>query len=188
MSLLYFGRHAVAVGAFLIVPVLAAAPLPDRPKPPKGPNSNALFKEHKGKLLVTASTFFTGWEPEKVLDGDEKTSWFTASGDTVTMGTKPWIKIELPQDEMVRRVTVLGNREPSWPTGYSVLSGLLELLDKDGKVLWSDEAEGADTAHDFQFVPKRPVKGVRFIRFTSLKDEGDKSPYNDIAIAEVQAE
>jgi hypothetical protein len=158
---------------------------PDRDKVE---NSNALFKEYRGKLKVTASTSWPTWGPEKVIDGDPNTSWFTAGGDAAAKGTKPWVQIELPGDEVVSRVTVLGNREPAWPTGFTVLSGSVELLDKDNKRLWYKEGEGAGKLFDFDFRPKEAVKGVRFIRFTSLGDQGDKNGYADIAVAEIQAE
>jgi hypothetical protein len=163
---------------------------PDDPVPPalKTDNTNALLKEYRGKVKVTASTFFGGWPPEKVLDGDLHTSWFTATGDAAAKGTKPWIELELPQSDVVRRVTILGNREPSWPTGYSILAAKLELFDKDRKLLWADESEGAGKSRDFDFRPKTVVKNVRYIRFTSLKDEGDKNPFDDVAIAEILAE
>lgn len=49
-----------------------------------------------------------------------------------------------------------------------------------------DELGGERTDMDVR--PKEPVKGVRTIRFTSLKDEGDKNPYDDIAIGEILVE
>jgi hypothetical protein len=179
---------AALVGPGLGGRAAAPAPAPREEEKAKADNSNALLKEYKGKLKVTASTSWPGWAPEKVIDGDPQSSWFTAGGDAAAKGTKPWVQIELPGDETVSRVTVLGNREPAWPTGFSVLSGSLELLDKDGKRLWYKEDDGAGDLHDFDFRPKEPVKGVRFLRFTSLGDQGDKNGYDDIAVAEIQAE
>jgi hypothetical protein len=151
-------------------------------------NKNTLVKAHCDKLKVTASTCWPGWEPEKVIDGKVETSWFTQRGDAAAKGTKPWIMLTFPTDVTVRRVTILGNREPSWFDGYTILTGLVEFLDADGKRLWVDENQGVGNRRDFEFRPKKPVAKVRSVRFVSLKDQGDKNPYDDIALAEILVE
>jgi hypothetical protein len=147
-------------------------------------NKNTLVKTHKEKLKVTASTFFGGYEPEKVLDGDVKTSWFSASGDSVGKGKKPWLTITFPEDVTVTRVSIAGNRDPAYPKNYSVLTGTLEFLDVDGKSLWKEEQDGVGKAYDFEFKPKQAVKKVRAIKFVSVKDEGDKNGFGDVALGE----
>jgi hypothetical protein len=91
-------------------------------------------------------------------------------------------------DVTVRRVTILGNREPAWFDGYTILTGLVEFLDADGKRLWVDENQGVGNRRDFEFRPKKPVAKVRSVRFVSLKDQGDKNPDDDIAVAEILVE
>jgi hypothetical protein len=169
-----------------------------RPPRPKGElkelppvttdNKNTLVKKYRDKLKATASTVYPGWPAEKVLDGNVETSWFSATGDTTTKGTKPWVNITFPEDVTVSRVTVLGNREPAWLKGYTILAGSLELLDGDGKRLFYDDNDGIGNFRDFDFKMKKPVGKVRSVRFTSLGDEGDQNPYVDIAIAEIQIE
>lgn len=39
---------------------------------------------------------------------------------------------------------------------------------------------------DLKFDP--PIEGLRGVRFTSLKDQGDQTVFKDIAIAELQVE
>jgi hypothetical protein len=151
-------------------------------------NSNSLLKEYRGKVVVTASSFWPGWPPEKAIDADSETSWFTAGNDAAANGKEPWFMVELPADETVRRVTLLGNREPSWPTGFSILEGVIQFLDKDKKCLWGNEQAAGNAQRDFDFRPKEPVRNVRFIRFTSTKDEGNQTCYKDIALAEIQVE
>ena len=162
------------------------APGQDAGKPPKvkTDNKNTLVKKYAPRLKVTASTFWPGWEPKKVIDGDVQTSWFSAGGDAAAKGTKPWVAVTFPEDVTVRRVTILGNREPAWFEGYTILTGLVEFLDAGGKRLWVDENEGVGNRRDFEFRPKKPVAKVRTVKFWSLKDQGDKNPYDDIAIAE----
>lgn len=192
--------HKIVFGAIMALLLLGPTLVLSQQEQPKKPievkevpkiktdNTNALLKEYKGKITVTASTFWPTWEPSKVIDGNLETSWFSNRGDAAAKGTKPWVMLEFPQDETVKRVTVLGNREPAWLTGYTILAGTLEFRDKDQKRLWFDENEGVGNLRDFDFKPKTPIKNVRFIRFTSTRDQGDKNPYDDIAIAEIQIE
>jgi putative intracellular protease/amidase len=147
-------------------------------------NANTLLKAHRTNLKVTASSFWTGWEPEKAIDGNVETSWFSARGDAAARGTKPWIMITFPQDVLVTRVTIVGNREPAWFDGYTILTGMVEFLDAGGKQIWVDENEGVGNRRDFEFKPEKPVAKVRSVKFVSLKDQGDQNPYDDIAIAE----
>jgi hypothetical protein len=164
-----------------------AGTVKELPEAVKG-NKNTLVKAYRGKLKVTASTFWPGWEPGKVIDENLETSWFTQRGDAAAKGTKPWVRVTFPEGVTVKRVTVVGNREPAWYDGYTIVSGLIELHDADGKLLWADENKGVGNRRDFAFVPKKPLAKVRSITFTSLKDQGDKNPYDDIAIAEILIE
>jgi hypothetical protein len=158
-------------------------------QPPKlTDNGNGLVKEYAGQLKFTCSTFWPTWGPEKAFDGNPLKSWFTDRGDAAALGKEPWIAVEFPHDVAVRRVTLLSNREPPWQIGYTILVGRLELLDKEGKILFSKDDELGGERADMDVRPKEPVKGVRTIRFTSLKDEGDKNPYDDIAIGEILVE
>lgn len=192
-----FGRKLMQLGGFLAALVIVLVQPGHRPvraddkkELPKivTTNKNTLIKEHKEQLKASASTFYTGWEPEKAIDGDYETSWFSATGDAAAKGTKPWVAITFPKDVTVTRVSIIGNREPNWFDGYTILSGMVELLDENGKQLWIDENEGVGNRRDFEFKPKKPIAKVRMIKFFSLKDQGDKNPYDDIAIAEMLAE
>jgi hypothetical protein len=159
----------------------------DKPAEPKA-NSNALVKRHRDKLTVTASSFWPGWPPQYVVDGNKKKSWFTAKDDTITLKKKPWVQIEFPEDVEVRRVTVYGNQEPPWEKGYAFLAGRVDLLDAAGKVIDSEEQDGKGPVRDFDFVFKKPVAKVRAVKFTALGDEGDKNPYTDVAVGEIEIE
>lgn len=154
----------------------------------KKANTNALVKEFKDKLKVTASTYWPGWPPEYVIDGNLKKSWFSERGDTVAKKTKPWVQVAFPQDVEISRVTVHGNREAPWEKDYSFLAGKLELLDADGKVLATEENDGVGEHKDFDFAFKKPVAKVRAVKFTALGDEGDKNPCDDVAIGEIEIE
>ena len=183
--------HRVIEGAakksfdrFLAKLITPAEPEVVKPKA----NSNALVNEYKGELQLSASSAWPGWGTDKMIDGAPETSWFTVSGDSAGNQKHTWIEVRLPADETVRRVTILGNREPNWPKGFSVLEGLLEFHDKDGKRIWLDEQIADNPKRDFDFRPDKPIRNVRSIRFTSTKDEGDQNGYKDIAVGEIQIE
>ncbi len=183
------GRFAAGLcGVGLLLAVAAAAPAP-KPEPKKdSENQNTLVQKYKDKLQVTASSFYQGYPPERLIDGDKLSVWFSATGDSAAQGQKPWIMVAFPEDVTVTRLTVLGNRDPTYPLGYSVLTGLAEFLDADGKVLWKEERDAAGDLKDFEFKPKEIIKKIRSVRFTSVKDEGNLNGSQDIAIAEVLIE
>ncbi len=92
------------------------------------------------------------------------------------------------EDVTVRRVTVLGNREPAWPEGFTILAAGLELLDAGGKRLRYEESDGVGKFFDYDFVFATPIKGVRSVRLTALGDQGKRTQYGDVAIGEFQVE
>jgi hypothetical protein len=155
---------------------------------PPAANQNSLLKEYAGKLKYSASSFWPGWPVEQAFDGNPKTSWFTERGDAAAKGREPWIKVEFPMDVTIKRVTLLSNREPPWEVGYTILVGRVELLDSVGKVLYKQDDELGGERADMEIRPRKPIEGVRSIRFSSLRDEGDKNPYDDIAIGEILVE
>lgn len=151
-------------------------------------NSNGLIQEFRGQLKLSCSTFWPTWGPELAFDGNPYRSWFTARKDAAAFGKRPWIAVEFPQAITVRRVTILANREPPWQVGYTILVGRVELLDAEGKVLYSRDDEVGGQRPDMEVRPRKPIAEVRKIRFTSYKDEGDQNPYEDVAIGEMMVE
>src|SRR5262245_55896252 len=178
-------RTAALTATFFAASLLAPAPKPDY-KPPEGPNKNTLIEKHKGKIKMSASTVYIGWPAEKLIDGDPNTSWFSNTNDTVTRGTTPWVEVEFPEDVDVARVTILGNREPSYPKGYAILAGKLELFDKNGVRIEEAEGKGVGEHNDFEFTGKKLITGVRKVRFTSIKDEGDRNGSGWVGLDEIQ--
>lgn len=146
------------------------------------------MQAHAGKLKVTASTFWPGWGVEKLVDGNLQTSWFSAKGDAAAKGKKPWVMIAFPVAVDVNKVRLFGNREPSWPKGFTIHYGVVELLDERGNVIATQKNEGKNKLADVDFTFKSVVHGVHAVRFTSLMDDGDKTTYEDIALAEIVIE
>jgi hypothetical protein len=151
-------------------------------------NKNTLVRKYPGKLLLRASSVWEGWPEALAFDDNPHSSWFTAKGDAVAHGTRPWIQVTFPEDVTVRRVTILGNRDPRWLKGYTILAGTIELFDAGGKRLAFNENDGSGKAYDYDWKLKAPVAKVRTVRFNALGDQGKQNPHDDIAIGEFQIE
>jgi hypothetical protein len=151
-------------------------------------NKNTLVLAHRKKLQLSASTTWQGWPEAFAFDGSPYTSWFSGQDDAAAKGRKPWLQLTFPEDVKVKRVTVLGNRDPFWPRGFTILAGSVELLDAKGKRLGFEENDGIGNAYDYDFRFFPPVVRVRAIRFHALGDQGQETTYGDIAIGEIQVE
>ena len=152
-----------------------------KPALPIVANSNAIINAYRNAIVVTASSEWQGWEAKKAFDDDSFTSWFTKPNQV----NDPWIRVAFPNDVVVRRVTILGNREPNFSTGYGVRNGRLELFDRDENLIASRELACIGERYDFECAFKTPYTRVRFIRFTSTRDERNN---RYIAIGEFQVE
>lgn len=82
---------------------------------------------------------------------------------------------------------MVGNREPSFPGGYSVVAGILRVLGREGELL-RIEARSPAPPHDFFFDLERPLSGVVGVRFEVTADEGALNSYGDVAIGEIRVE
>lgn len=164
-------------------PPQVAATRPD--VPPVG--DGELLTRHRRGLRAAASSEYPGWPAVHAVDGDPLTSWFSASGDAAALKRSPWVEVAFPEDVTVQRVLALGNREPDWPVDYSIVVARVELYDRGGKLLASQGNETGNPAFDIAFRFKAPVAKVRRLRFVSLVDQGDKNPYQDIAVGELRA-
>jgi hypothetical protein len=156
----------------LIAAVGLAAPVPKNLLPPLGEtNANTLIKKFSNKLTCEASSEWQQWPATHAVDGNEETSWFSASQDTASAGATPWVLVTFPEDVAVRRVSLRGNRDPQYPTGYFITAGKLELLDAAGKVLSTHDLTSAGDKHDLTWMAKTLATGVRTIKFTATKDD-----------------
>lgn len=151
-------------------------------------NTSALIEQYRPRLVMSASSTWSGWPMENAIDGQVKTSWFSGEEDSAAKGKQPWIQTEFPENITVRRVTVLGNRDPEWLDGYTILAAKVELYDAKDMKLRDQASEGTGNYRDFDFRFKQPITGVRKVRFISIWDQGSHNPYGDIAIAELQVE
>jgi hypothetical protein len=162
-----------------------------RPPPARVPgelpaNSNAVLARYPpARLKATASSQWGGgsWPAANAFDRVLTNAWYSSSSDSPRSGKFPWVMVTLPEDVTVRRVTVLGTRDASYQLGYRALAGRIELLDAGGRVLATAEPDPVGAKRDFDFIPLRPVGGVRAVRFTATAAEG-----SSVAVTEVQVE
>jgi hypothetical protein len=160
----------------------------DRVPPVVTNNRNMLVQKYRAQLRMTASSVWSGWPTENALDGNIESSWFSAYGDAAALGRSPWLQAEFPEPVSVTRVTILGNRDPAWLIGYTILEGRLTVWGAGGKVLRTITDEGVGNFRDFDYRFDPPLKGVQFIRFTSLRDQGNHTVHKDIGLAEFQVD
>jgi hypothetical protein len=151
-------------------------------------NKRQLLVAAGAAVVVSASSSYPGWPPSNATDGDIHTSWYSNTNDSAAKGASPFLQLEFPEASTVRRVTILGNRDPAFLKGYTILSGRVELLNREGRAMASAVSDGVGNRRDFDFRFAEPVSGVKVVRFTSLADQGNKNPYGDVAIAELQVE
>jgi hypothetical protein len=156
--------------------------------PPVTTDNRAALVVAGSSMTPSASSTFPGWPVTNATDGNVQTSWYSSSNDSAAKGKATYFQIEFASPEAVRRVTILGNRDPAYLKGYTILAGRLELFDRSQRVLARRESEGTGNLRDFDFVFAKPIPGVKIVRFTSLDDEGDQNAYGDVAIAEFQVE
>lgn len=173
----------LAVGVAAVVGL--SAPVPKvAPKPEVGEkNTNALVTKHKEKLKLSATSDWGGqWAVDNLVDGNAETSWYSKDPDTTATGkNNPAVTLTFPEDVSIKRVTVLGNRDPQYLTGYTVSEGTVDLLDANDKVVESFELKGAGEKSDFDLILKK-FTTVRAVRFTMTKSENGQCGLGEIQV------
>lgn len=162
-------------------------PAPPPTLPDLTPNTNAVLNRFRGRVVVTASSEWDGRPARRVVDGDPNTSWFSL-GSQPDVGRGHWVEVTFPEDVRVTRVTVLGNRDPADPTGYTVRGGKIELLDHEGTVLLATRPSSAGRAADFDVLLAKPVEKVRAVRFTATEDDQRLTGAASVAVGEIVIE
>lgn len=151
-------------------------------------NKSMLVATDGTSVVLGSSSTYPGWPMSNATDGNIQTSWYSNTNDSAAKGATPFFQIEFRKPTTVHRVTILGNRDPTFLRGYTVLSGRLDLIDARERVVASMTSAGLGNRRDFDFRLEAPIPNISIVRFTSLSDEGDKNPYGDVAIAEFQVE
>lgn len=116
--------------------------------------------------------------PERGVDGNVNTSWFTKSGDARNRGEAPFFEVTFPLDVLVLGIRLRGNRE--WPEGFDFERGEFELFDEGGDVIFSKKASLPSPDRDLEL--QLSQTRVRRVRFTSLDDEGNSPGFGELEI------
>lgn len=172
-------------------PVPATTPSASSPAPPsnepKTQNSNSLLLRYRDQVRLDASSEWGDKPVSRLIDGDPRTSWFSL-GSQVDLEQGHWVEVQFPEAVAVRRVTVLGNRDPFSLTGYTITAGRFDLLDASGNVLAGGSPSPTGLPKDFEILFALAVQGVRKVRFTATADEQKLGGGGSVALAEILIE
>ncbi|MEW6298613.1 MAG: putative Ig domain-containing protein, partial [Thermodesulfobacteriota bacterium] len=127
--------------------------------------------------IHVSSSFSSSFPPERAIDGDLNTSWFTARPDTGA-----FFEINFAAEVTVRELRMFGNRE--FASGHDFLSGIFQLFDATGAVLFdSGNVTLPAPARDVTLTLPSAISDVRRVRFTAT---GYENPSTDHGFAELE--
>ncbi|WDE07244.1 Ig-like domain-containing protein [Thalassomonas viridans] len=130
-------------------------------------------------VTVDASSFSGGNVPDRAIDGNIFTSWFTGVGDAANKRSAPFIEVLLPDDVDVAQVRLLGNRTN--PVGFDFFAGRIQAFDvSDNQVFDSGEVLLPAPSRDLA-VPL-DIDMIRRIRFTATDDESNTPGLSEFQI------
>lgn len=128
-----------------------------------------LVAKYADRLKARASSTYGSYPVERLFDGVETSTWFSAGSDTVGSGKSPWVELTFPEDVTIHAMTVFGNRDVVHH-GYFVHAGRFDFMDEAGKILSSHDVTAVGDKFDMKSALDADVKGVRTVRFTVTKD------------------
>jgi hypothetical protein len=116
-------------------------------------------------VVLNPSTVFPGFGPERAIDGNLNTSWFTVDADT-----NPFFEIILPGDATVTEIRMFGNRQ--FAEGFDFFAGIFQLLDEGGLVLFDSGVVDLPAPDRDLSIPIPAIPGVRRVSFTGTDGDG----------------
>ncbi len=131
-----------------------------------------------GTTVAASSSSFSS-PPERAIDGNLLTSWFTGVGDAANKRSAPFIEITLPEDGSVAQVRLLGNRTN--PVGFDFFAGIFQTFDQFGNEL-SNSGEVILPAPSRDVAVPVDLEGVRRVRFTATDDESNTPGLSEFQI------
>ena len=132
------------------------------------------------EVTFDVSSSFSSFGPERIVDGDLNTSWFTASGDAVNQGTTPFLEIILPGDAAVNELRMFGNRE--FANGFDFFAGIFQLFDNNGIELFNSGEVDLPAPDRDAIVPIPDISGTRRVRFTATADESADPGFAELEV------
>ena len=106
---------------------------PHRPDEPPLSWPERFVDSQRDRAALIILLHLASLTPRRLLELAQQNRTAAACLDAVAHGAKPWLQVTFPEDITVKRVTILGNRDPQWLLGYTILAGTIELLDAKGK-------------------------------------------------------
>lgn len=156
-----------------------------QPRPVDDPNTEFLSHPPIVKLTdafsvtTNVSSSFPAFGPERALDGDLQTSWFTDGGDAANLGTTPFFEVVFPEDVTVTQLNIRGNRE--FPNNFEIFQGRYDLYDEADGLLYSEVADLPVPFRDLDLaIPEQT--DVRRVRFTLTQDESSSPGFSELEI------
>jgi hypothetical protein len=137
------------------------------------------------QLTLHVSSSFPNFPPERGVDDDLSTSWFSANGNACNVGSCPWFEIVFPTDVTVTELQMFGNREFG-DEAFDFLTGIFELKDASGNVLYDSGVVSFPPPNRDLGLIIPDVANVRRVRFTGVSDEGPFGPDNDPGFSELK--
>ena len=130
-------------------------------------------------MSVTSSSASSGYPPQRAIDGNTLTSWFTAVGDAANRRSAPYIELTFPSDVNVAQVRLLGNRQN--PVGFDIFEGIVQAFDAAGNEIFNSGKVSLPGPTRDLAVPV-DVDGIRRVRFTSTADESNTPGLSEIQV------
>ncbi|MCA9771255.1 MAG: VCBS repeat-containing protein, partial [Myxococcales bacterium] len=132
----------------------------------------------RGPSVAVGASSSNGFVPARAIDGDVRTSWFSADDDSVTQGGAPFIEVTLAQAADLSQVRVLGNRESR--DGFDALTGTITAFDAGDAQVFTSGVQ-ALPAPNRDLAVAIGMAGIRRVRFTPATDEGTR-----VGVSELQ--
>ena len=131
-------------------------------------------------VRVEAISYYSGYRPERVIDDNVWTSWFTRFGDAVNRGKSPFLDVILPAAATVSELQMFGNRQS--PNGYDFYAGSFHLFDEAGLELFDSGVIELPAPERDVVVSVPDVAGVRRVRFLATDDESADPGFAELVV------
>ncbi len=130
-------------------------------------------------VTTNVSSSFAGYGPERAIDGNLNTSWFTRCGDAANLGTTPFYEVIFPFDVTVTQINMRGNRQ--FAAGYDFFRGRFDVFSSADAVLFSQTVDLPAPDRDIDLdIPDQT--GVRRVRFTGLADQSCEPGFAELEV------
>ena len=120
-----------------------------------------------GVIVNVSSEYSATWKKDRLIDGNLKTSWFSAVNDAANLGKKPYIELVFPQPVNIKGVNLKGNRE--YENGYDIFEGILTVNSQSGTANYN--VAFPEPNRDFDIVFNQNINAVSSIKFEITKDQ-----------------